>query len=227
MSWNGSGMTPPRLPEPRRPKIRPADAGSPQPATPAADVPKPRAGVKKPAGLKKTAGAEKAAGGKKSAGAKKPRNEKRAAQLAIDETAVGNWLRGLRVSGFSFVMMGILVLAVIVLAPSVRTYAEQRKQIDALSNTVAAQQASVDDLKAERERWNDRTFVTTQARDRLSYVMPGDISFLVINDTGQPVAGTANTAPISTGIQNTDVDWVDSVFRSMMTASLAPQEAAQ
>ncbi|TFC05935.1 septum formation initiator family protein [Cryobacterium adonitolivorans] len=153
--------------------------------------------------------------------------EQRAVKLAIDETAVRSWLRGLRLSGFSFVMMGLLVLAVVVLAPSVRTYAEQRKQIDQLSNTVAAQQDSVDDLKAERERWNDRTFVTTQARDRLSYVMPGDISFLVINDTGASVDGAADTAPISTAIQDTDVDWVDSVFRSVMTSALAPQEAAQ
>ena len=153
--------------------------------------------------------------------------ERRTVTLATDETAVRSWLRGLRLSGFSFVMMGLLVLAVVVLAPSVRTYAEQRKQIDQLSNTVAAQQDSVDDLKAERERWNDRTFVTTQARDRLSYVMPGDISFLVINDSGASVDGAADTAPISTNIQDTDVDWVDSVFRSVMTSALAPQEAAQ
>lgn len=152
--------------------------------------------------------------------------EKRTVKLA-DDSAVRSWLRGLRLSGFSFVMMGILVLAVVVLAPSVRTYAEQRQQIDELSNTVAAQQDSVDDLKAERERWNDRTFVTTQARDRLSYVLPGDISFLVINDTGAGVDGAADTAPISTAIQDTEVDWVDSVFRSVMTAGLAPQEAAQ
>ena len=158
---------------------------------------------------------------------KAPAVEKRTVKVAIDETAVRGWLRGLRLSGFSFVMMGILVLAVVVLAPSVRTYAEQRQQIDDLSNTVAAQQDSVDDLKAERERWNDRTYVTTQARERFSYVLPGDISFLVLNDTGASVDGAADTAPISAAIQDTEVDWVDSVFRSVMTAGLAPQEAAQ
>jgi hypothetical protein len=57
--------------------------------------------------------------------------------------------------------------------------------------------------------------------------MPGDISFLVINDTGAAALGAADTAPISTDIQDTEVDWVDSVFRSVMTAGLAPQEAAQ
>ncbi|QYF72170.1 septum formation initiator family protein [Cryobacterium sp. PAMC25264] len=194
-------MTPPRLPGPRRPAPRTEKPRTEKPRSEKSRSEKPRT--------------------------EKPRTEKRPLQLATDETAVGSWLRGLRLSGFSFVMMGILVLAVVALAPNVRTYAEQRQQIDALSASVADQQAAVDKLKDERERWNDRTYVTTQARARLSYVMPGDISFLVINDTGQSVAGAADNAPVSTAIQDTDVDWVDSVFRSVMTAGLAPQEAAQ
>ena len=201
MSWNSSGMTPPRLPEPRRPK------------------PKPKAEPKKEPSASRAPSAAKPAA--------KSRTLRQPVQLATSETAAGTWLRGLRLSGFSFVMMGILVLAVIVLAPSVRTYAEQRQQIDELRATVAAQEADVDNLKDERERWNDRTFVTTQARDRLSYVMPGDVSFLVENDIGAPVDGSADAAAVSTAIQDTEVDWVDSMFRSVMTAGLAPQEAAE
>jgi cell division protein FtsB len=201
VSRNGSGMTPPRLPEPRRPKAKPTAAAANPPATPTASS---------------TATSDTRA-----------RSSRQPVQLARTETAAGSWLRGLRLSGFSFVMMGILVLAVIVLAPSVRTYAEQRQQIDDLRATVADQEADVDNLKDERERWNDRTFVTTQARDRLSYVMPGDVSFLVLNDTGATVDGSADTAAVSSAIQDTEVDWVDSMFRSVMTAGLAPQEAAQ
>jgi cell division protein FtsB len=201
VSRNGSGMTPPRLPEPRRPKAKPTAAAANPPVTPPASS--------------------------KAASDTRARLSRQPVQLARTETAAGSWLRGLRLSGFSFVMMGILVLAVIVLAPSVRTYAEQRQQIDDLRATVADQEADVDNLKDERERWNDRTFVTTQARDRLSYVMPGDVSFLVLNDTGATVDGSADTAAVSTAIQDTEVDWVDSMFRSVMTAGLAPQEAAQ
>ena len=210
MTWNGSGKTPPRLPEPRRPKPRPAEPKTPT----ATGSTTGRTGSVKPAQPRSTVGG-------------KPRTERRPALVAAEESAAGNWLRGLRLSGFSFVMMGILVLAVIVLAPNVRTYAEQRQQIDELRNAVALQEADVDGLKAERERWNDRTYVTTQARARLSYVMPGDVSFLVLNDLGQAVDASADTAPISTDIQDTDVDWVDSMFTSVMTAGLAPQEAAQ
>lgn len=143
------------------------------------------------------------------------------------ETPVGGWIRGIRNSGFSFVMMGILVLAVVVLAPALRTFAEQRQEIDRLKASVADQQESVDHLKTERERWNDRTYITTQARDRLSYVLPGDISFLVINDLALPVTGGEGTEAVSTDIQSTDVNWLTSVFASVMTAGLTPEEASK
>lgn len=146
---------------------------------------------------------------------------------AAAETPVGGWIRGIRNSGFSFVMMGILVLAVVVLAPGLRTFAEQRQDIDRLKASVADQQESVDHLKTERERWNDRTYITTQARDRLSYVLPGDISFLVINDLALPVTGGESTATVSTDIQSTDVNWLTSVFASVMTAGLTPEEASK
>ncbi len=153
------------------------------------------------------------------------RAERHPVALTTTDTAASNWLRGLRLSGFSFMMMGILILAVIVLAPGIRTYAEQQQQIERLTKAVTAQQGSVDELKSERERWNDRTFVTTQARDRLSYVLPGDVSFLVINDLALPVAGGTEAPPASSVIQNTNVDWLSSMFASVMTAGLAPEAA--
>ena len=141
------------------------------------------------------------------------------------DTPVAGWLRGIRFSGFSLMMMGVLVLAVVVLAPSLRTYAEQRQEINRLSASVTEQREDVEDLQSERDRWNDRTYVTTQARDRLSYVLPGDVSFLVINDLALPVAGgTAEPAATPT-LQTTNVDWLSSMFASVMTAGLAPEAA--
>ena len=149
--------------------------------------------------------------------------QRRPLALPVTQTPVAGWLRGIRFSGFSLVMMGILVLAVVVIAPNLRTYAAQRQEINRLNAAVTEQQATVDRLKSERERWNDRTYITTKARDRLSYVLPGDISFLVINDLPLPVGAGTDTAPVSTGIQSTNVDWISSMFASVMTAGLAPQ----
>lgn len=137
-----------------------------------------------------------------------------------DSPPVGGWLRGIRFSGFSLVMMGVLVLAVIVLAPSLQSYAAQQQQIADLRARVQEAKDTVDNARAQRERWNDRTYVITQARERLSYVLPGDISFLVINDLPDSTSGT-DTAPVSKQIQEDDrVDWMRSMFASIMTAGL-------
>ncbi|MBG6212868.1 MAG: septum formation initiator family protein [Cryobacterium sp.] len=154
------------------------------------------------------------------------KSQQRQPAVSEADTPAGGWLRSIRFSGFSLAMMVVLVLAVVVLAPSLRTYAEQRQQISQLSAIVADQKAEVDQLTSQRERWNDRTYVTTQARERLSYVLPGDISFLVINDLPVAAPLEADAAPVSTNIQSTTVDWLSSLFASTMTAGLAQQAAA-
>lgn len=144
--------------------------------------------------------------------------------MATGDSPSGGWLRGIRFSGFSLIMMVILVLAVVILAPGLRVLVEQRQEIAALSAAVDAQQDQLNTLRAERERWNDKTYVITQARDRLYYVMPGEVSFLVINDLAAPLEETEQ-APISTEIQNTQLDWLQSMFASVMTAGLAESTA--
>jgi cell division protein FtsB len=136
------------------------------------------------------------------------------------ESAVGGWMRGLRFSGFSLIMMGLAVLAVVVLAPTAQAWVVQRQQIAALEQSVAAQRDKVDDLTAERERWNDKTFITTQARERLAYVMPGEVSFLVINDL--PALPGEEPAAVSDTVQATESDWMRSLLASAMSAGLAP-----
>jgi cell division protein FtsB len=130
-----------------------------------------------------------------------------------------NWLRGVRLPGVSIVMIGIIVMAVVVLAPSLRVYLEQRQQISDLQADVEGQRADVASLRTERERWNDKSYIASQARDRLYYVLPGEVSYLVINDLEPPSTGVTN-APINSGIETTKVDWASSIFSSLMISGL-------
>ncbi|MUN08869.1 septum formation initiator family protein [Agromyces luteolus] len=118
-------------------------------------------------------------------------------------------------------MMGVLVLAVVVLAPSIAAYAAQRQQIAELKADVARQEAEVARLTAERERWNDETFIVTQARERLYYVLPGEVSYLVIDDRDPAAAITADRA-VSAEVTEARGDWMQTMLRSVMTAGLAP-----
>jgi hypothetical protein len=118
-------------------------------------------------------------------------------------------------------MMGVLVLAVVVLAPSIAAYAAQRQQIAELRADVARQEAEVARLTEERERWNDETFIVTQARERLYYVLPGEVSYLVIDDRDPATATTADRA-VSAEVTEARGDWMQTMLRSVMTAGLAP-----
>ena len=68
------------------------------------------------------------------------------------------------------------------LVPTLGTYVDQRQQIAALEASVAGQQEDVADLEAQRDRWTDPAYITTQARERLYYVKPGEVVYLVDND---------------------------------------------
>jgi cell division protein FtsB len=133
-------------------------------------------------------------------------------------TETGRWLRQLHFSAFSLVMMGVLVLAVLILAPTVQAFLAQRQQIADQQHQVNELAAQVDTLKDQRARWNDPSYLRAQARDRLYYVMPGEVSYLVIDD--RPPAAKQDTTPVSSKLVKTQTDWVGSLFGSFMGAGL-------
>ncbi len=144
-----------------------------------------------------------------------------AASADATEAVRSGWLSGIRFSGFSLIMMGVLVLAVVVLAPTIAAFAQQRQQIAELRAAVSDQEEEVQRLRDERERWNDETFIMTQARERLYYVMPGEVSYLVIDDR-TPAAKADATAEVSAEVTEAKGDWMRTLLDSVMTAGLAP-----
>jgi len=135
------------------------------------------------------------------------------------------WLSGIRFSGFSLIMMGVLVLAVVVLAPTIAAFAQQRQQIAEMRVAVSEQESQVQHLRDERERWNDETFIMTQARERLYYVMPGEVSYLVLDDRTAAAKADA-TAEVSADVTESKGDWMRTLLDSVMTAGLAPAPTA-
>jgi cell division protein FtsB len=139
------------------------------------------------------------------------------------EAAHGQWLRSMRLSGFTFVMLFVLVLAIVVLAPSLRTLVEQQNQISELQQAVEDKKNEVRELEGDIARWDDPAYIEAQARDRLVYVYPGDYTYLVIDD-GQTIT-TNDGAPISDNLQTTKVDWVRGLLSSLVTAGTTTQTA--
>lgn len=133
---------------------------------------------------------------------------------------VRGWVGASRLSGFTAIMLGLVVLAVFVLVPTVGTYVSQRQQIAALAHSVQLTKGQVAALKLERERWKDPAYIATQARARLYYVKPGSVVYLVDDDL-PPSAIPREQARVSDHVQATPTDWMSQLVRSVAQAGLA------
>lgn len=129
--------------------------------------------------------------------------------------ATGGFLGRLQRSGFAMLSLSLLVLGVLMLAPSVKLLLDQRREIDALQAEVAAGQQQVDARTEALSRWSDPVFVRAQVRERLFYVMPGEIAYLVIDDLDAPVD---EEPPVSDALAATQVDWAGNLGLSVLIA---------
>ena len=128
-------------------------------------------------------------------------------------------------------VLAIIITGIIVLAPQVQIWFNQRQQIADLTVKVAQAKADLAHMKVERKRWEDPVYIRSQARDRLYYVLPGEVSYLVMDVNGintSDVSGTVgaklaaqrNSIQISASIMRTKKNWVDSVMQSVVRAGL-------
>lgn len=130
------------------------------------------------------------------------------------------WLGGIRLSGFMVIMLGLVVLAAFVLVPTMGTYLDQRQQIAALERSVQLTREQIDELESERERWSDPAYITTEARERLYYVRPGEVVYLVDNDL-PPEDVPQEQGAVSDEVERTRTDWMSQLLRSVTEAGLA------
>ncbi len=117
-------------------------------------------------------------------------------------------------------MLGLVVLAAFVLVPTIGTYVDQRQRITALEKAVQLSREEVAELESQRERWRDPAYITTQARERLYYVRPGEVVYLVDDDL-PPEQKPQEQAPVSEDVEQTRTDWMTQLVRSVTEAGLA------
>lgn len=116
------------------------------------------------------------------------------------------------------VIIGIVIAfaAVANLWDPVQIWFEQQTRLAELEREVAAARATLAEAQADMQRWNDRAYVEAQARERLMFVYPGDISYLVVNDVE---AKPAPSAEVLGTVQTTTIDWIDAFVQSYAFAA--------
>lgn len=124
-------------------------------------------------------------------------------------------------------VVGVLVILALLLAPYLRPWLEQRSQLEAGRAQVAQLEQDVAQLTDERRRWDDPAYVKAQARDRLRYVMPGEVGYVVLDDVP---ADTASEDPRAASAAVPDAPdkqpWYDTVVRSVQLAGAGEQPGA-
>lgn len=119
--------------------------------------------------------------------------------------------------GRLLVFAGVLVVLAVLLVPAMRSYLAQRQQISALEQHVVQQKKQVADLEQQRAAWNDPTYVRSQARERLKFVMPGDRAYNVI---APPATTPAKVTPLQASARKVadDRPWFGSLWDSVQLA---------
>lgn len=124
----------------------------------------------------------------------------------------------------------VLVLAILTVsyASSLRAYLTQREQLQDLNAEIESTREGIRALEREKRRWEDPAFVESQARERLDYVMPGEVSYVVIGEDGEPLTGGATLAEPVEGTAPEETDaWWDTAWASVVAAGEPERVAAE
>lgn len=120
----------------------------------------------------------------------------------------------------------VVLLALVLLLPTVRAYVNQTGELRELRGELADAQTQHDELEAELDRWDDQAYVEREARDRLNFVMPGERPWRVLDpetvvDDIDPQTGEAITDGPVQGYE-TGTPWYEAIWTSVQVAGEQP-----
>ena len=133
--------------------------------------------------------------------------------------------RGSRnLTGRAAVVLLVLGALIVSYAQSLRVWFDQHQQITALQQEIRDREKRVDQLNDEIARWDDDAFVKAQARQRLGWVMPGEVGYRVIGADGKPIGAPPEPgAPVEPGDEDTQKPvWYTKLWGSVEGAGKPP-----
>ena len=145
----------------------------------------------------------------------------------------------LKLNSVSVSVILVIILGTYLISPDVQSYLNQRRQIIEIEQGIQVAKDAVVDMQAERDRWQDPAYIRSQARDRLYYVLPGEVSYLVMDSEGLDFSDTSNTLgavlaqkrnadEISLEVSAARENWVDSLLEVLLRSALeTPAEEEQ
>ncbi len=136
-----------------------------------------------------------------------------------------------RLNSYTLALLAVILIGVFTLAPSVQIWYEQRQKIADYQIQVEQAKENLAGMQEERLRWDDEVYIRAQARDRLYFVMPGEVSFLVMDAEGIDISDTSGTvgamlaerrksSGFSLEVLESETSWVEAILESALRAGL-------
>ena len=102
-------------------------------------------------------------------------------------------LRAVKLNSVTVSIILVIVAGTFLISSDVQAFLNQRRQIAEMEVSIQQAEQDVEDMQAERDRWQDPVYIRSQARDRLYYVLPGEVSYLVMDTEGLDFTDTSGT----------------------------------
>ena len=151
-------------------------------------------------------------------------------------TARQRLLGRLNLDAQALTIAAVAVVAIFSLAPELQIWYTQQVTIADLKKQNEDTRNALDQMKDDLKRWDDPAYVRAQARNRLFYVMPGEISFLVMDSNkvsandlsgtvGSALAKARNTSSVTKKISTTKSNWTANLVETVVRAGLEQPKA--
>lgn len=119
----------------------------------------------------------------------------------------------------ALVFAAVLVTLALSFAGSLRVYLVQAGDLATARAQIEAHSARIAELTSELERWNDPAYVQVQARQRLGWVMPGEVGYRVIGRDGKALSGSVEIQGVGSSTPNgLEPRWWDRLAGSVNAA---------
>ena len=112
----------------------------------------------------------------------------------------------------------VLLVLTISYATSLRIYFAQAHDIAESKAEITTRQARIVELQGELSRWSNPTYVRTQARERLGWVVPGETAFTVVGADGKPLGGGLAIESETPGAEAPSDVWWSTMWGSVEAA---------
>ncbi len=125
-------------------------------------------------------------------------------------------------------ILGLVVIALVLsYGGSLQIYFNQQHQIAVADQEIRERQAELADLQSQLSRWDDPAYVKAQARERLGWVMPGEIGYRVVDQNGDPIGGGVVLQSEQRPVTDTDNQyWWQRMAGSLSTADSPVRQVA-